>query len=103
MANLDDGLFGSFTATKKIGISLERLRYWENLGIVKPKYVQRGTRKFKRYSQEDIDRAILTKRFVDEEKYSLSGAIVKLKEKIKGAEDDAGEEKINLNKRMIIY
>jgi DNA-binding transcriptional MerR regulator len=82
MANLNDGLLGSFAAAKKIGASLERLRYWENLGIVKPTYVQCGTRRFKRYSQRDIDRAVFTKKLVDEEKYSLSGAIVKLKEKI---------------------
>jgi DNA-binding transcriptional MerR regulator len=87
MANLNDGLLGSFTATKKIGISLERLRYWENLGIVKPKYVQCGTRKFRRYSQDDTNKAILVKRFVDREKYTLEGAVIKLKEKNKGGED----------------
>ena len=78
MNNLKDGLFGSFTAAKKIGTSLERLRYWENLGIVRPNYVQCGTRKFRRYSPEDINRAILVKRLVDEEKYSLAGAMRKL-------------------------
>ena len=61
MADLNDGLLGSFAAVKKIGISLERLRYWENLGIIKPNYVQCGTRRFKRYSQEDINRAVLVK------------------------------------------
>ncbi len=84
MANLNDGLYGSFTASKKIGASLERLRYWENLGVVKPSHVQCGTRQFKRYSQEDINRACVVKRLVDEEKYSLGGAIAKLKEKESG-------------------
>ena len=79
MADLNDGLLGSFAAVKKIGISLERLRYWENLGIIKPNYVQCGTRRFKRYSQEDINRAVLVKVLVDIEKYTLAGALRKLK------------------------
>jgi DNA-binding transcriptional MerR regulator len=86
MANFNDGLFGSFTAVKKIGVSLERLRYWENLGIVKPNFVQCRTRKFKRYSQEDINRAILVKKLVDEEKYSLEGAIAKINKRSKETE-----------------
>ena len=36
---------------KKIGVSLERLRYWENLNIVRPKYVQCGAMRFRRYSE----------------------------------------------------
>ena len=79
MADFKDGLFGSFTITKKIGISLERLRYWENLGIVKPRYAPCGTRKFRRYSKGDIKKAILVKKFVDKEKYTLEGAVLKLK------------------------
>lgn len=86
MAKLNDGLYGSFTAVKKIGTSLERLRYWEGLGVVRPNYVQCGTRRFKRYSREDIERAIAVKRLVDEERYSLGGAIAKLR---KGTEETA--------------
>ncbi|MCX5701622.1 MAG: MerR family transcriptional regulator [Candidatus Omnitrophica bacterium] len=93
MANFNDGLFGSFTVANKIGTSLERLRYWENLGILKPNYVQCGTRQFKRYSQEDINKAILVKKLVDEEKYSLGGAIMKLKEKLQSTEKSQDEEK----------
>lgn len=89
MPNLNDGLFGSFTVVKKIGTSLERLRYWENQGVVKPSYVQRGTRKFRRYSQEDINKALLIKKLVDEEKYSLEGAIMKLKEKEGSPKDNS--------------
>lgn len=81
MANFNDGLFGSFTVAKKAGISLERLRYWENLGILNPRYAQCGTRRYRRFSQEDIRKAMLVKSLVDEEKYSLQGAIEKLKEK----------------------
>jgi len=89
MNNLNDGLFGSFIAAKKIGVSLERLRYWENLGIVKPNFVQCRTRRFKRYSQEDINRAILVKNLVDKEKYTLEGAILKLNKKEESPKDNS--------------
>ena len=79
--NRNDGRFGTVEAVKKIGISFERLRYWEQAGIVRPMYVQCGTRKYRRYSQKDILRAIFVKDLVDDEKYSLEGAIRKLKTK----------------------
>ena len=77
--NRNDGRFGTAEAVKKIGISFERLRYWEQAGIVKPIYVQCRTRKYRRYSYEDIKRAIFVKELVDDEKYSLEGAVRKLK------------------------
>ena len=79
--NRNDGRFGTVEAVKKIGISFERLRYWEKAGIVKPVYVQCGTRKYRRFSQKDIKRALFVKELVDDEKYSLEGAVRKLKAK----------------------
>ena len=70
--------FGSIEAARRIGISTERLRYWERAGIVKPTYVQRGTRRFRRYTQQDIERALFVRDLVDQEKYSLEGAVGKL-------------------------
>ena len=72
--------FGTVEITQKVGISPERLRYWEKLNIVNPKYVKHGTRKFRRYSEEDLHRAALVKLLVDCEKYTLEGAIKKLAE-----------------------
>ena len=80
MKNLSEKKFGTIEVTQKVGISAERLRYWERLGIVDPKYVQCGIRKFRRYSEEDIHRATLVKSLVDCEKYTLEGAIKKLEE-----------------------
>ncbi len=74
----NDNRFGTVTAVKKIGVSFERLRYWEQRNVVRPTHVQCGMRKFRRYSQEDINRAILIKRLVDDEKYTLEGAIRRL-------------------------
>ena len=73
-----DRRFGTTETVRRISISSERLRYWERMGIVKPKYSKCGTRNFRRYSKEDIQRAILVKMLVDDEKYSLAGAIRKL-------------------------
>ena len=78
MKKNNDNRFGTVEVTQKIGISAERLRYWEKLGIVNPEYIQRGTRKFRRYSKEDIQRATLIRALVDREKYSLEGAIRKI-------------------------
>jgi len=75
MKNHKDNRFGTVEVTQKIGISPERLRYWERLGIVNPKHVQCGTRKFRRYSQEDIHRAVLVRALVDDKRYTLEGAI----------------------------
>ena len=80
MKKMSYARFGTVETIKKIKISPERLRYWEKAGIVSPKYVNCGTRKFRRYSEEDINRAILVKMLVDDEKYSLEGAKRKLEE-----------------------
>ena len=80
MKKTNDNKFGTVEVTQKVGVSAERLRYWEKIGIVNPKYDQHGTRRFRRYSEEDVHRAILVKSLVDCEKYTLEGAIEKLKE-----------------------
>ena len=73
-----DNRFGSVEAARRIGISTERLRYWEIVGIVKPTYSQCGTRRFRRYSRDDITRAQIVRTLVEREKYTLEGAIWKL-------------------------
>ncbi|MBN1913201.1 MAG: MerR family transcriptional regulator [Candidatus Omnitrophica bacterium] len=78
MHRLNDQRFGTVKALEKIGISSERLRYWERSGIVSPKYIKSGTRKFRRYSMKDIERAIFIKILVNDKGYSLQGAIRKV-------------------------
>lgn len=82
MRDEKDDRFGTVAVISKIGISSERLRYWEKVGIIQPEYVQCGTRQFRRYSKEDIERGIFIKKLVDEEKYSLEGAKIKLRERV---------------------
>ena len=74
-----DKRLGSTETARKIGISTERLRYWERVGVVKPAYISCGIRKFRRYSQQDLERAVRVRSLVEDEKYSLEGAILRLK------------------------
>ncbi len=80
MKTISNHKLGSVEAARQIGISTERLRYWERAGVVVPAYVACGTRRFRRYSARDIERAALVKTLVEDEKYSLEGAIRKLKD-----------------------
>ena len=78
MNSVQDQTIGSVEAARRIGISTERLRYWERVGVMKPTYVQCGTRRFRRFTDRDVQRAIFVRDLVDVEKYSLEGAIVRL-------------------------
>lgn len=82
-----DKRFGIVEIVKKVGISLEQLRHWEVLGIVKPEYIQCGARKLRRYSEEDIHRTVLVKTLVDNEKYTLEEAIRRLDEEVTRGSD----------------
>jgi len=70
---------GTIEAAKRIGISLERMYYWEKKGILEPSFKKFGIREFRRYSRVDIKRAILVKDLVDTEHYKLEGAIEKIR------------------------
>ncbi len=74
------GWFAIGETARKIGISVSRLRYWERLGIVRPKILFRGDRGYRYYSCEDIHRAVIVKTLVENEKYSLKKAMEKLDE-----------------------
>lgn len=68
--------FGSSAVTRKLGISLRQLYYWELKGIVRPHVITRGSRVFKQFSLEDIETLRLVKNFLDEG-YTLSSAVDK--------------------------
>jgi DNA-binding transcriptional MerR regulator len=82
-----DNRFGSVETARKIGISTERLRYWERVGIVNPTYRQCGTRRFRRYSNEDINRARIVRNLVEQEKYTLEGAIDRLSREMRDVKE----------------
>ncbi len=74
MANKNDGRFGTIEVARRVGISVERLYYWERIGIVNPEMESFGIRQFRRYSREDIERAKRAKEMVDIEGYTLQAA-----------------------------
>lgn len=86
--------FGTIETARKIGIEMHRLYCWERHGVVRPIMQEFGTRKFRRYSQEDTERAMFIKFLVDEEGYTLRAAVRKLEERnINGGRDVSFENK----------
>ena len=74
MSNKNDGRFGTIEVARRVRISVERLYYWERIGIVNPEMESFGIRQFRRYSREDIERAKRVKELVDIEGYTLQAA-----------------------------
>ena len=64
---------------KRLGISLRQLYYWELKGIVQPRYVQMGSRKFKRYTNQDFLRLKRMKESLDKG-YTLEAASRRVEE-----------------------
>lgn len=85
MNQKDDNRLGTVEVIRRIGISSERLRYWEYVGIVQPQYIQCGTRRFRRYSIDDVKRSLYVKKLIEEDKYSLEGARIKLQQWLEGS------------------
>ena len=80
----EEKTYGTIEAARRIGISLERMYYWERKGILNPIFKKSGIREFRRYSMKDIQEAILIRNLIDNENYTLKGAleiIKRLKEK----------------------
>lgn len=69
---------GITEATQRIGVSPERLRYWEHMGIISPAYVEHGSKHSRRYSEEDIAIATEIRNMVEKEDFSLKGAAMRL-------------------------
>lgn len=65
---------GMTEATRRIGVSSERLRYWELKGVVTPAYEKHGTKNLRRFSLEDVEIAREIKRMVDTDGFTLKGA-----------------------------
>ena len=73
------GLLCSSDIIRKLGISLRQLYYWELKGIVRPRYVQMGSRKFKRYTHQDFLRLKRMKESLDKG-YTLEAASKRVEE-----------------------
>ncbi len=51
---------------KQLNISTRQLYYWELKGIVQPRSVTRGSRKFKRFSTDDLEKLQKVKEYLDQ-------------------------------------
>ena len=59
-------LHSTYTVTKECGISTRQLYYWELIGIIRPHYETFGSRRFRRYTPEDIHLLKQVKNLLDE-------------------------------------
>ena len=83
MVESPDALYSTSTAAKKANISIKQLYYWEQIGIIKPRYERFGLRQFRRYDKDDIDVLRTIKRLLDRG-FTLKAAIQKTRSLNKG-------------------
>ena len=70
--------FSTSIAAKKANVSIRQLYYWEQLGVIKPRYERFGLRQFRRYDKDDID-TLKRIRGLLSEGFTLKSAIQKVK------------------------
>ncbi len=74
MKHHDDGRVGSIAAAREVGISLRQLYHWvDALQVVLPQVDTNGTRRFRRFSQDDLEKLRQVRRWV-EGGYTLQAA-----------------------------
>ena len=59
-------LYSTYTVTKECGISTRQLYYWELIGMIRPHYETFGTRRFRRYTNQDLHTLKQVKSLLDE-------------------------------------
>jgi len=74
---------GITEATKKLGISPERLRYWEVKSLICPAYEGVGAKVIRRYSTSDIEIGLEILKMLNDG-YTLKGAAQRLNLPYKG-------------------
>lgn len=74
MKDAENGLYGSIAAAREVGISLRQLYHWvDALQVVFPQIGMHGMRKFRRFTQEDLEKLRQVRRWV-EGGYTLQAA-----------------------------
>ena len=59
-------LFSTCTVSKESGLSVRQLYYWELIGLICPRYETFGMRKFRRYTQGDLECLKMAKNLLDQ-------------------------------------
>lgn len=73
--------YGSIAVAHKVGISLRQLYYWvDTLQVVRPRLRRHGTRKFHRFTSQDLKKLKEMKQRV-KRGYTLQAALVRVKGK----------------------
>jgi len=62
------------TAAAASNTTVKMLRYWEEKGHVSPERIYSGSRGFRWYSPEDVQKVTKIKKFIDQG-YTLNGAV----------------------------
>ena len=48
-------LYSTCTVIRECGISVRQLYYWESIELIQPRYESFGTRRFRRYTTDDVN------------------------------------------------
>ena len=59
-------LYSTCNVLKACGISSRQLYYWELIGLLRPHYENFGVRRFRRYSESDLELIRRAKSMLDE-------------------------------------
>ncbi len=61
-----DRLLSTYSVTQECAISTRQLYYWELIGLIQPHYETFGSRRFRRYTSEDLGILKKIKSLLDE-------------------------------------
>ena len=81
-----EDLCSTYTVSRECGISIRQLYYWELIGMVRPHYENFGTRRFRRYCREDLQRLKNVKALLDQG-FTLQA----VREQLKNPKDEGRE------------
>lgn len=59
-------LYSTCTVIHQSGVSARQLYYWELIGLIQPRYETFGTRKFRRYTPQDLELLRSAKNLLDQ-------------------------------------
>ncbi len=59
-------LYSTCTVIHQSGVSARQLYYWELIGLLQPRYETFGTRKFRRYTSQDLELLRSAKNLLDQ-------------------------------------
>jgi DNA-binding transcriptional MerR regulator len=85
-------LYSTCAVIKESGLTARQLYYWELIGLIYPRYENFGTRRFRRYTDEDLEVLKSAKSLLDQG-YTLQAVkgILKVKDQKQAAPSEKSE------------